>query len=184
MISLLTTLNPAEKRKWPELLPELVFCYNATPHSTTGLSPYRLLFGREPRLPLDTYLSVPSAPPATAAADYLQRHLDRVAELRQRTSERLQRHPDVDPPTKTRETAVAPGDQVLTRTHHTGRCKLKDKYNDTPAEIVAVPVPSGGYFKIRYPDGREQTISGANLRRFQEPLSAPAETPEVQVPNV
>ena len=38
---------------WSEHLPELLLAYNATHSAVTGYSPYYLLFGRRPRMPVD-----------------------------------------------------------------------------------------------------------------------------------
>ncbi|PIK36840.1 Pol polyprotein [Apostichopus japonicus] len=51
----LRTLSADNKRSWPSHLPELIYAYNATPHSTTGYAPHYLFFGREPTLPLIIY---------------------------------------------------------------------------------------------------------------------------------
>ena len=56
LCSMIRSLDPDRRRKWPELIQQLVFLYNCTPHGTTGLSPYRLLYGREPNTPLDQLL--------------------------------------------------------------------------------------------------------------------------------
>ena len=52
----LCTMSLTRKRRWPEFLPELVFTFNCTPHSTTGYSPYYLFFDMEPKLPVDHML--------------------------------------------------------------------------------------------------------------------------------
>ena len=53
LCSLIKSLDNKDRRKWPELLPHLIYIYNSTPHSVTGVAPYTLLFGREPTIPLD-----------------------------------------------------------------------------------------------------------------------------------
>ena len=47
--NLLKSLPPEKKKKWPEYIEELVFFYNTTPHSSTGFTPFFLMFGREAR---------------------------------------------------------------------------------------------------------------------------------------
>ena len=37
-------------------LPAVMFAYNSMPHSTTGVSPYMMLFGRDPVTPMDRML--------------------------------------------------------------------------------------------------------------------------------
>ncbi|CAF0934377.1 unnamed protein product [Brachionus calyciflorus] len=38
---------------WDELLPALSFAYNTATHSTTKFTPYELMYGRKPKLPID-----------------------------------------------------------------------------------------------------------------------------------
>ncbi len=45
-----------KQSNWDELIPYAVFAYNSTKNATTGYSPYYLLHGREPVLPLDIIL--------------------------------------------------------------------------------------------------------------------------------
>lgn len=54
----LRTLPPEKKQKWPEYLSELVYTYNVTPHSTCQISPYELLFGQPPKLPINFLLGI------------------------------------------------------------------------------------------------------------------------------
>ena len=46
------SLNFFGEDSWDHLIPSIVHAYNITPHSATKFEPYRLLFGRQPQLPL------------------------------------------------------------------------------------------------------------------------------------
>ena len=59
LLSMLATLEPDKKADWKSHVPALVHAYNCTQHDTTGFSPYFLMFGRDPRIPLD--LALPGA---------------------------------------------------------------------------------------------------------------------------
>ena len=41
---------------WDELLPQVQFAYNTAVHSTTNCSPFELMYGRQPRIPLDLFI--------------------------------------------------------------------------------------------------------------------------------
>ena len=57
LCSLIRSLAVTERRRWPEALPHLPMMYNATPHRVTDLSPYELMFGRQPALPVDQLIN-------------------------------------------------------------------------------------------------------------------------------
>ena len=46
-------LNPEKRRKWPAHIGSIIIAYNSTRSLVTGYSPYYLMFGCRPRLPID-----------------------------------------------------------------------------------------------------------------------------------
>ena len=46
-------LNPEKRQKWPEHIGSMLIAYNTTRSQVTGYSPYFLMFGRRPQLPVD-----------------------------------------------------------------------------------------------------------------------------------
>ena len=53
LLHMLRTLPETMKSQWPSMVNKLTHAYNCTKHSSTGFTPFRLMFGREPILPID-----------------------------------------------------------------------------------------------------------------------------------
>ena len=173
--NLLRVLSAEQKRRWPDFIQELVFCYNATPHATTGQSPYFLLFGREPRLPVDVYLGrTPVEDGYSSAGDYLSRHLRRLQEVHRLAADKIQRAAQQreTPPPKG-STVLRPGDLVLIRQHLPGRNKIQDLWGDTIYVVVNTPPPEGGPFVVRPRDGESpiRRVTGSQLRLYNQPTN-------------
>jgi hypothetical protein len=64
-----------DQRDWPDHLPAALAAYRATVHDATGVTPYRMMFGHELRLPVDvTYgLRPDSEQSATSNEEYVDR---------------------------------------------------------------------------------------------------------------
>ena len=61
ILSMLGTLKPDEKLDWKKYVSPMIHAYNCTKHNSTSFSPFFLMFGRKPRLPIDLILGIPEA---------------------------------------------------------------------------------------------------------------------------
>ena len=58
LINMLGTLPKQKKSEWKNHIGTLVHAFNCTQNSATGFSPYYLMFGRQPHLPIDVALGL------------------------------------------------------------------------------------------------------------------------------
>ena len=57
-MTMLGTLPENQKINWQDWVSTLCHAYNCTATKVTGFSPYYLMFGRQPRIPVDEEFSV------------------------------------------------------------------------------------------------------------------------------
>ena len=155
----LKTLPPERKRRWPEFLPELVYAYNATTHSSTGFSPYYLLFGRDPRLPVDSLLGDAVGPGTEVRGDvdeWVTEHQQRLGEAMELAGQHLEKEAlgrSRIMNRKAQDTGLPVGRRVFLRNRVLGRNKIQDAWGPTPYKVVARPDPKGNVYVIQQADG-------------------------------
>lgn len=59
LLNMLGTLENQKKSHWRDYVKPLVHAYNCTKNEVTGFTPYELMFGRQPRLPIDLAFTLP-----------------------------------------------------------------------------------------------------------------------------
>ncbi|XP_052799496.1 uncharacterized protein LOC128231116 [Mya arenaria] len=114
LLRMLGTLNDDLKANWKDNLPALVQAYNATKSSSTGFSPYFLMFGWHPRLSVDAFMG--TSPGNLADSNYssyaarLQKRMHKVArEAAQRRASQNKAHYD----RRVHENKLVVGDIIL-----------------------------------------------------------------------
>ena len=161
---LLRTLPVKEKRNWPKHLPLLVFAYNATPHSSTGVSPFYLMFGRQPYLPIDSLLKLPQP---DLKKDWVVHHKSMLESAYRVAREKFKKEAAERKAIFDRKIVEDPldiGTKVLVRNRGImGRNKIQDKWRD---EIFSVISVSENVYTVKSTDGKIKTVNRNELKRY------------------
>ncbi len=76
LMNMLGTLEEDKKKNWKEYVLAMIQAYNATQHHSTGYSPFFLMFGRHPRLPIDVIMGI--HPEEYEESDYIHALRERM----------------------------------------------------------------------------------------------------------
>ena len=158
LLTMLRTLTEEQKANWKVHVPTLVHAYNCTRHETTGFSPFFLMFGRNPRLPVDIVLGIPSRlSEESNQGDYvvqLQKRLQFAFDLVANASEKAA---GKQSSSQKRVRGVMPevGDLVLLKNVGVkGKHKLADKWKSEIYKIIGKPIPDIPVYTVMLDTGK------------------------------
>ena len=162
IIRMIGKLEEDKKACWSEHLPELLMAYNATRSAVTGYSPYYLLFGRRPRIPVDylfpTLRDSPHQTKMEMSVAAMQKRLkEAFAVARRLTSEEAAKQCCYYD-RKAGAIALQPGDVVMVRTDgFVGKRKVKDRWEDG-GFVVESQLEDWPVYKVKCPtsDARQK----------------------------
>ena len=162
IIHMIGKLEEDRKACWSEHLPELLLAYNATRSAVTRYSPYYLLFGRRPRIPVDylfpTLRDSPHQTKMEVSVAAMQKRLKEAFTVaRCLTSEEIARQCRYYD-RKAGAVALQPGDIVMVCTDgFVGKRKVKDRWKDG-GFIVESQLEDWPVYKVKCPtsDARQK----------------------------
>jgi len=157
LLSMLGTLEQDEKTNWKSFLGPLVHAYNCTRHETTGQAPFFLMFGRDPRLPIDLAFGIERdtrKEPVTSYAKNLRERLQKSYELASSAAKDAQRSQKKHYDIKVRGADIQRGDRILVKiVAFDGKHKLADKWEEDVYVVLDQPNIDIPVFVVQREDG-------------------------------
>ncbi|XP_030611439.1 uncharacterized protein LOC115798655 [Archocentrus centrarchus] len=136
LLGMLGTLKDTEKRHWCDYVKPLTHAYNCTRNDVTGFSPYQLMFGRQPRLPIDIAFGLPQINKQSIShsqyVKQLKNHLEDSYKIAIKNSQKVADRNKKRFDKVIRESTLDVGDRVLVRNLRLrDKHKLADKWEQT-----------------------------------------------------
>ena len=152
-----------KKAQWEQHLLELLQAYNSTRSVVTSFSPYYLMFGRHPHLPVDYYF------PMVSAFEHSCRMPAYVTEARRHFKEayaeaHLQTNCEAEKQkwnyNRTRSTMqLVPGNMVLMKNDaYQGKRKVKDWWSETEYVVVRQVTDGVPMYEVKDEAGNVKTV--------------------------
>ena len=168
----LGTLSDEEKSDWKSHLGCMTHAYNCTKHASTTYSPYYLMFGRHPRLPIDVAFGLhkPNCSDNCSKSRYIQKLRRRLNYAHKKaskySSEQAQKYKtSYDKSVKGPQLQV--NDLVLVKiVAHKARHKIQDKWESEEYIVIEQPIPGTPVYRVR-------PVTGTKVRTLHRNLSLP-----------
>ena len=172
LCNMLGTLSDEEKSDWKSHLGCMTHAYNCTKHASTTYSPYYLMFGRHPRLPIDVAFGLhkPNCSDNCSKSRYIQKLRRRLNYAHKKaskySSEQAQKYKtSYDKSVKGPQLQV--NDLVLVKiVAHKARHKIQDKWESEEYIVIEQPIPGTPVYRVR-------SVTGTKVRTLHRNLLLP-----------
>ena len=172
LCNMLGTLSDEEKSDWKSHLGCMTHAYNCTKHVSTTYSPYYLMFGRHPRLPIDVEFGLhkPNCSDNCSKSRYIQKLRRRLNYAHKKaskySSEQAQKYKtSYDRSVKGPQLQV--NDLVLVKiVAHKTRHKIQDKWESEEYIVLEQPIPGTPVYRVR-------PVTGTKVRTLHRNLLLP-----------
>ena len=169
LCNMLGTLSEEEKSDWKSHLGCMTHAYNCTKHASTTYSPYYLMFGRHPRLPIDVEfgLNKPNCSDNSSKSRYIQKLRRRLNYAFQKASKYSDQQASkykhsYDKSVKGPQ--LHENDLVLVKiVAHKGRHKLQDRWEPEEYVVIEQPIAGTPVYKVK-------PVNGDNVRTLHRNL--------------
>ena len=172
LCNMLGTLSDEEKSDWKSHLGCMTHAYNCTKHASTTYSPYYLMFGRHPRLPIDVAFGLhkPNCSDNCSKSRYIQKLRRRLNYAHKKaskySSEQAQKYKtSYDKSVKGPQLQV--NDLVLVKiVAHKARHKIQDRWESEEYIVIEQPIPCTPVYRVR-------PVTGTKVRTLHRNLLLP-----------
>ena len=172
LCNMLGTLSEEEKSDWKSHLGCMTHAYNCTKHASTTYSPYYLMFGRHPRLPIDIEfgLNKPNCSDNSSKSRYIQklrRRLNYAFQKASKYSDQQAKKYKQGYDKSVKGPQLQENDLVLVKiVAHKGRHKLQDRWEPEEYVVIEQPIAGTPVYKVK-------PVNGNNVRTLHRNLLLP-----------
>ena len=162
--NMLGTMPIEQKKDWQDWVSTMTHAYNSTVCRSTGYSPYFLMFGREPRLPIDDF---PNRKESATVHTYVEWLLNKIDVAFCKARENVARDASARKKYCDRNIrchALQPGDIVLVRKNlFDSNYKIADKWEDEPYMVESQMGDTPAYSVVQMMPGSTSRILHRNM---------------------
>ena len=170
------------QRDWDSFVPSVLFAYRTSISETTRETPFYLLYGREPRLPLDVSLLAPQER-SSAVGEHRARiveAIERSQRLARENNQRAQQKMKFYYDKRSRDVSFAIGERVWVYTPKTKEGLSKKLLHNWHGPFRIVERLSPVHFKLRTCTNRpvQATVHANRMKPYFDPDDRPIAPPE------